>query len=112
MKKPPRDFCFPDAVQRVAKRNGAPLIRDRLERGACHDPGSVVHHFATLRAALRPGNAGEEKKYVSRMRCSAKRCAADPGSSRTPEPVMIPGRQRITSLRCVLHCARETAPGF
>src|SRR3981189_2032756 len=43
--------------------------------------------------------------FGSRTRCSAKRCAADPGPSRT---VTVPGLQRITSLRFVLRCARDT----
>src|SRR4029077_10885702 len=36
---------------------GATLIRDRNEHRVCNDPGSAAHHFAPLRAALRPGNA-------------------------------------------------------
>ena len=39
-----------------AARSGAPLIRDRSGLGACNDPGSAAHHYATLRAALRPGD--------------------------------------------------------
>src|SRR5580692_6042624 len=39
-----------------AARSGAPLIRDRSGLGVRYDPGSAAHHFATLRAALRPGN--------------------------------------------------------
>src|SRR5580692_919814 len=39
-----------------AARSGAPLIRDRSGLGVCYDPGSATHHFAPLRAALRPGN--------------------------------------------------------
>jgi hypothetical protein len=39
-----------------AARSGAPLIRDRSGLGVCYDPGSAAHHFAALRAALRPGN--------------------------------------------------------
>jgi len=42
---------FPDAVQRAAKRSGAPLIRDHSGLGACDDPGSATHHYAALRAA-------------------------------------------------------------
>src|ERR1700720_2073478 len=40
-----------------AARSGAPLIRDRRRLGVRNDPGSAAHHFAALRAALRPGNA-------------------------------------------------------
>ena len=40
-----------------AARSGAPLIRDRRKSGVRNDPGSAAHHFATLCAALRPGNA-------------------------------------------------------
>ena len=47
----------PDAVQRERKRSGAPLIRDRSKLGVSNDPGSAAHHFATLHAAPRPGNA-------------------------------------------------------
>jgi hypothetical protein len=43
----------PDAVQRDS---GAPQIRDLRRLGARNDPGFAAHHFATLRAALRPGN--------------------------------------------------------
>src|SRR6516165_3664799 len=43
--------------------------------------------------------------FVSRMRCSAKRCTADPGP---PQTVTVPGLQRTTSLRFVLRCARDT----
>src|ERR1700730_10840034 len=43
------------------------------------------------------------------MRCSAQRCTADPGPSRTQSALAtIPGLQRTTSLRFVLRCARET----
>jgi hypothetical protein len=44
---------------RGAARSGAPLIRDRRKLGVSDDPGSAAHHSATLRAALRPGNAVE-----------------------------------------------------
>src|SRR5579871_825017 len=81
----------PDAVQRGAKRNGAPLIRGLPKRGAgqvraCDGPGSAAHHCAfaaccaapgkrrlrrcaretRIDAALRPGNAD-----------TALRCARD-----------------------------------
>jgi len=39
-----------------AARSGAALIRDRRRRGARNDPGSAARHFASLHAALRPGN--------------------------------------------------------
>src|SRR6202035_4913266 len=47
-----------------AARSGAPLIRDRRRLRVCYDPGSAAHHFATLRAALRPGNASRQSGYV------------------------------------------------
>ncbi len=50
-------FRVPDAVQRERKRSDAPPIRDRSKLGVRNDPGSAAHHFATLHAALRPGNA-------------------------------------------------------
>src|ERR1700730_6537214 len=43
--------------------------------------------------------------FVSRTRCSAKRCTADPGP---PQIGTIPGLQRTTPLRFVLRCARDT----
>src|SRR5262245_4453713 len=45
--------------------------------------------------------------HVSRTRCSAKRCTADPGP---PEArcVTVPGLQRIIPLRFMLRCARDT----
>jgi putative endonuclease len=60
-------------VQRVAKRSGAPLIRGLRKLGMllfrdCDDPGSAAHHFASFRAALRPGNAARallmSKRYL------------------------------------------------
>ena len=54
-------------------------------------------------------------RSVSRMRCSTQWCTARPGSSRSrrphSEPVKVPGLQCTTSLRFVLHCARETMGG-
>ena len=50
------DLRVPDAVQREAKRNGAPLIRDR--QGTCsYGPGSAAHHSVVRRAR---GKNGEE----------------------------------------------------
>jgi hypothetical protein len=51
---------------------------------------------------------GVKNGLVSRMRCSAKRCTADPGALQTQEFVTVPGLQRTTTLRFVLRCARET----
>ena len=45
---------------------------------------------------------------ISRRRCSAKRCTADPGLLQTLRSATIPGQQRNTPLRSVLRCARET----
>ena len=55
-------FTFPG---RGAARSGAPLIRDRLKRGACDDPGSGAHHCASLRAA--PGTLLGNRKYRSEI---------------------------------------------
>jgi len=41
----PKWLRFPDAVQRAAKRSGAPLIRDLSKLSVCDDPGSAAHHF-------------------------------------------------------------------
>jgi len=40
----------PDAVQRGAKRNGAPLIRDRSKAASRNGPGSAAHHYVLRRA--------------------------------------------------------------
>ena len=44
----------------------------------------------------------------SRMRCSVKRCTADPGSLQAPEFGTIPGLQRTAD---ALRCAREMMAG-
>ena len=43
-------ICVPDAVQRAAKRSGAPLIRDLNKGRHCGGPGSAAHHFVLRRA--------------------------------------------------------------
>jgi hypothetical protein len=43
----------PDAVQREAKRNGAPPSRDRSGLRVRNGPGSAAHHFALSRCVLR-----------------------------------------------------------
>ena len=48
--------CFPGAARHEAKRNDALQTRDRYTRRARSDPGSAVHRYASLRAALHPGN--------------------------------------------------------
>ncbi len=45
---------FPDAVQRAAKRNGAPLFRDRPKLGGITIPG--LQRIIALRFMLRPRN--------------------------------------------------------
>ena len=77
-----------------------------------------------LPAAARPTGRGS-KVYVtatvtdvnrsvtqiiafSRMRCSVKRCTADPGSLQAPEFGTIPGLQRTAD---ALRCAREILVG-
>ena len=47
--------------------------------------------------------------FVSRTLCSAKRCTADPGPRFLSKASWVPGLQRITPLRFVLRCARDTA---
>src|SRR5579884_3708960 len=88
----------PDAVQRGAKRNGAPLIRGLRKRGACQErgacdgPGSAAHRSTSFRAALRPGNADTALRRARKTNnvtfpgrgaawSEAERCTADPGPS-------------------------------
>src|SRR5579885_1635330 len=119
----------PDAVQRGAKRNGAPLIRGLPKRGAGQvrardGPGSAAHRTTArcaretrIDAALRPGNAD-----------TALRCARDTnnvtfpgcGAARSGAPLIrgLPkrgaGQVRArdgpgsAAHRTTARCARET----
>jgi hypothetical protein len=76
----------PDAVQREAKRNGAPPIRDRSGLRVRNGPGSAPQHYVLrCRPGTRPGFVGEtgQSRLVSmtatgipRLRCTAMRCTA------------------------------------
>ena len=46
---------------RSATRSVALQTRDLSTLRFCEDPGSAVHHFASLRAAPHPGNVGKAK---------------------------------------------------
>jgi hypothetical protein len=52
-------FSGPAVQHAVVHRwSGIVAVSAHPELGACEDPGSAALHFASLRAALRPGDAG------------------------------------------------------
>gem|GEM_PF-5586925 len=124
----------PDAVQRGAKRNGAPLIRGLpkrgacQERGACDGPGSAAHRSTSFRAALRPGYA-DRRCAAPGKRGSMPRCARETnnvtfpgcGAARSGAPLIRGLRKRrvcqergacdgpgSAAHRCALRRARDT----